>query len=332
MKTIPLIIALNLVLFLAGPLLAQANEVQSGYPTYSLDELEVELYTPTHVHVNDLYGTIRSTYGREFLVSENGSTQDAPRNVQMLGDSLLIYDTSEYRARVLAAAAKLDVPGAAGSRQSASLPDESALALFEYTPRFLNVEAVFEALLPFAGMVKVANPDGGWKEISTVSVSHQSNLVIVREMPERVMQMKALLERIDQPKPHVTISCTVLRATRDQGDTDLPVELVENLSALVPYTQFDLVTMGLITTSVTPQAKLELRMPLADNSTAEALMIPEAYDAATGSLTLRDFRFQLPHTVEFSTRVTVHSDEYVVIGASGPVPVFVVLRLQTVSS
>ncbi len=335
MKTIPLIVVLNVLLFLAGPLLAQSTDADAGYPTYSLDELEVELYTPEFVNVNELFGTIRATYGRSFLVSENGSIQDAPRNVQMLGDSLLIYDTADYRTRVLAAAEKLDVPGASNSQHNAPLLRESDLGLFEYSPRFMSIDAIQEALQPFTGYVRVAKADttSGWDEIPRISVSYASRLVIVRDVPSRVMQVKGLLERIDVPEPHVAISCMVLRATRASGDEGLPAELVKNLSALVPYDQFNLVTMGLITTAVASGSSIELKMPLASGgSDAQAFMVQEAYDPATRALTLNRFSFTLHGAAEFTTRATITAGEYLVIGASGPQPVFVVLRLETVSS
>ena len=308
-----------------------------GLPVYLPDEVDVTLFTPDFVESVQLLQSVQQIHGRRFVLAENGADQKPPYNLQVVGDSLLIYDTPEYTARVLKTLERLDQEGVAKSPQQRSMLTEADLQVYEYAPQFLSLEAAYEALQPFQGKTQIRRADSMVTSINALSASEELGHIVIRETPEVIAAIQDLLARVDVPHPHITLHCMVLQATREQGDEDLPDELVDNLSALVPYDRFDRLTMGLITTSVKPGGKLSLRMPTDDGRNCSLQMRVGAFDGTGRTLTFEQLSFSMyrgpvggsPAVADFTTAATLASGEYVVLGATGPQPIFVVLRMTS---
>jgi hypothetical protein len=338
---------LSLVFLLPGPWLAaqadappevsatqadQHDDPWAGQPAFSANEVELTVFTPENLIVDDLYHTAQQIHGRTIWIKESGLRQQPPSNMQMLGDSILIFDTPEYSQRVLEALIRLDAEASTGESTSRRVLRESELELFEYRPRFLSLHAVADSLEPFNRQnVVYREVDDERFEVIALTPAWSRGMMIVRDTSESVAQIKAFLERIDVPAPHVTVSCLVLKATRsDGGNRDLPAELVEHLSQLVPYDQFELLTMGLVQSAVSPDMEMMINMPLpSDGLECSLSMQVEAFDEIESALTLQEARFSVGLSLKFATRVTLHQDEYVVLGASGREPVFVVMRMKS---
>jgi hypothetical protein len=81
-------------------------------------------------------------------------------------------------------------------------------------------------------------------------------------------------------------------------------------------------------------------MDLGERGSATFSFVPEAFNADTGELTLSQCQFNLQLAPEragqnetshsFTTNLTFRSGEYVVLGAVGARPIFVVLKAELV--
>ncbi len=293
---------------------------------FGSDEVSVSLYSPDYVHVSDLFGSLQRVHGRSFFLRENGLSQVPPSNLQIVGDGLLIYDTPTYSAKILATLETIDVPGAKQPRSNGML-SVSDLELYEFAPRHVPLSALRHALAPFSHHYTVtAGSQTPPINVSTVTVSEDLGMVVVRDRPQTVEEIKSFLDRIDVPSPHVTLTCMVIQATHDPQAEAPPVELTRHLSQLLPYEHFEMLTMGLVTSSVKAD-ELEMNMQVDGQASCTLELRPEAYDASTGQLTLSRAEFSFPGRANFGTQITLTPDEYMVLGAAGPRPIFVVLRM-----
>ncbi len=308
-----------------------------GLPVFSSDQVKVTLFTPQHASAAQLINSIHPIHGRQFILEENGARQTPPRNLQGVGDSILIFDTPEYTARVVATLQALDLESVAEPREPQEFMAEAELEMFEYSPQFISFDAALQALKPFDQKVQVQRSDWSVTRLPALTAAEELGHILVRETPNVIVNIRELLARVDVPAPHITLSCLVLQATREPGSDGLPAELVSNLSALVPYDQFEQLTMGLLTSSVKAGGKLSLRMPTGDNRTCSLHMRVGAFDGTGDTLTFDQINFSMYHgaagngpaLADFTTAATITNGEYVVLGASGPQPIFAVLRMTS---
>lgn len=284
-------------------------------PVFTSDEVGATLFRTRHADALSIYNAVRQLHGRRFQIQENGDQQNPPNNIQIVGDSILIFDHPDYTRRVLATCELLDVPGS-------NVGQAEDLELMEYRPRAMDLDAFITALEPFRRKVSIAPG----QNVTNITISRDSGLLVVRDTAENLAQIRALIERLDHPGPQVMITCLVLMGTRADGDAHLPAELVSNLSRLVPYDHFELLTTGLISSSIKSGERISLAMVM-DQGSAELSLIPGAYDSDTSTLSVNQCHFETDSGHEFLTRTSLRSGEYVVLGASGPEPLFAVLRM-----
>ncbi|HVQ26388.1 MAG TPA: hypothetical protein VMV01_14480, partial [Planctomycetota bacterium] len=135
------------------------------------------------------------------------------------------------------------------------------------------------------------------------------------------------------PAPQLMLHCWLLRGA-DQGDgTDLPSDLTDNLRRLVPYRGFEKVSMAMLRVSIVGGQEQRLRGRFQRDGADqrfELTLVPAGYDAHSQTLTLRQCEFESTTGQELSTAAVVHLDEYVVLGAAGSDPLFVVLRVTPI--
>ena len=297
-----------------------------GLATVPAEQLQMTTYVAKTVPAQVLYPVVEQFHGRRFVI-EGGSDQDAMRNLQLLGDALLIYDSPEVTQRILETLERIDVDQHGNTRPRQLM--DADLEVAEFTPRHMSVGSLFDLLGAFRRPYFVRGADGETQQVHNLFMSQQQGLLVARDTPENIATMRELVRRVDVAPPHVTVTCLVLRAGNGGGDARLPQELVVHLSELVGTSDFERVTMGLLTTAVaTGSEKLRLSMPgPTPQSECRLELHTEAYDADGPSVTFTSVEFMQSGGSSFSTRATLRAGEWLVLGAAGSDPLFVVLRL-----
>jgi hypothetical protein len=321
--TLPPVFAPALILAVAlcaCPLSAQdaggATQERPNPLLFSADDVVTEFYTPENSSVHELIRVAAQFHGRSFYVEERGGYNARPlENLQLLGDSILIYDKPDYTTSLLAALKLLD-------RGNADEPGRQAIVTRHWSPGFVSVNTGLGALQPFNRSVFLVDDQGREHAVGNVSMLQNQNVLVLRDSPDQVDQMLELLEVIDQPETQLMVTTMVLRGVRGDSEDDVPAELTRHLSQLVPYDTFSVEAMGMVRTSARAreiQIKLDGRNRL--------VFEPDAFDRESLSLSGM-CHFDSADGFQFETRTSVAAGEYTVLGAAGEVPLLVVLRIM----
>ena len=318
------------LLLLTLPLAVQAAPSQGGEAPpprgpdlVSFSELSMARYQPQNIDPESLAELAQQIVGRRFFVVERGGYQGEPvMNVQLLGKTLVLYDVPDYLKRMTTLLAELDRPASG----AAPAPAPEPFITWEYTPRYLSMDAVVELLRPLEQTTVYQR--------SNLTLSQERRLLVVFDRPKRVNEIRELLARLDVPQDQVTITCWLLRGGStgaDQGK--LPPALTEHLSRLVPGQSFRSIGFALLQSSVDTEQPISMQLAAPTDGPPYFLDLrPLAYDRESGSLTVSGCSLaNAPGAVGlFSTSVLLRGGEYTVIGASGPEPVLVALRVDPV--
>lgn len=306
---------------LRGPL-AQDPSAQPQEPSLlSIRQVELASFKPQNLDPNELVVLAQRLLGRSFYVIENGGYDSPPvENVHLLGSTLVLYDVPEQLKRILPTLQQLDQAGGDRAHREAS-----SLQTWEYAPRYLSLESVLNVLRPLERPVEDAR---------NLSISPEQRLLIVRDSPERIGEIKALIERVDVPQDQVTISCWLLQGVpQGASGAALPADLAEHLKRLLPGQTFHPAGFGMLQVTVSTQRPISLLMgPGAQMYQLE--LQPSAYDAQTGSLSVASCALSQTGgngRLLFSTAVVLRGSKYTVIGASGAEPTLVAVQLQPVA-
>jgi hypothetical protein len=269
----------------------------------------LEQHRVQHVDTVELFELVAELAGRGFYVLEHGGFQsDELRNMRLLGDSIVLYDTQPQVQRIRELLARLDVapPEAVDTRIAR-----------EYRPRFVTLGTVYTTAEPLV------------REASAVE---ERNLLVLHGTPAQVEEAMALLERIDRPEPQVVLTCQLLEVAAEAEAEGPPLarELVDNLGKLLPGTAFVQVGFSLLQTSVGGGSQISMQL----ESTGKRYLFsftPAAYDETSGALTATSC--MLVEMVEdemrelFRTDAVLRGDEYTVLAATGATPRLLVLRV-----
>ena len=313
------------------------GDAGGGPVLVSVSDLGVSRYRPQHLDAGELVRLVQQMVGRRLFVAERGGYQSDPVwNVQLIGDTLVLYDTKEYLQRMSAMLAELDLT----EGPAPSSPSER-VTTWEYTPRYLSLEATYEILQPLRRFLDpgvetrlTATPAGN--PTSNISLSEERRLVVVRDSAERVKEIRELLQRVDLPQDQVTITCWLLQGGAGAGEkSGLPAELSEHLARLVPGQAFRRIGFGLLQSSVSTQGPVS--MQLADSVNGQPpyhlVLRPMAYDRESGSLSVSGCTLSYAGgggNSLFSTSAVLRGGEFTVIGASGSDPILVAIRVTPV--
>jgi hypothetical protein len=321
-------------LLLAGALAAGAQG-QSPYDPIPPDQVALRYYTARVLDNQELIAVAEELFGARILLgSEDGDSFGAQHFLALSG-SIIVRDTAQRADAILVKLAEIEDALFPPEPESESAHDGSSqLELLEYSPRHLSCRSAFNALSGFQRSISVPPPGNGrWTEVPTISFFEEGGLILVRETPEKLAEIRALLERIDAPVPQAMFTLMILRGLDQpsQAPDDLPPELTESLARLTPIKGFELLA--------TSAVRGALRGGLVVNATASMDQGPDmglvleirasAYDPARRELTIERCRF-LEKTSEqsFETALALRAGEYTVIGAVGSDPLFVVLRME----
>ena len=289
----------------------------------SIRQIELASFKPQNLDPQELVILAQRLLGRQFYVVENGGYESHPvENVHLLGSTLVLYDVPEQLKRLLATLQQLDQAGGDRSQQQTQ-----ALQNWQYAPRYLSLESVLDVLRPMQRQL------GPLQNSSNLTVSPEQRLLVVRDQPDRIAEIKALIERVDVPQDQVTVTCWLLQGGSQAGTgATLPSELAEQLKRLLPGQTFHSVGFGMLQVTVSTQRPISLQMgPGA--LMYELELQPTAYDAQTGSLSVGSCALTLTSTDRrrlFSTAVVLRGGAYTVVGASGAEPTLVAVQLLPV--
>lgn len=296
---------------------------------YSRDELSLTTYTPRWIEADALHSVASELFGRDIRLEDRFVA-----NLNLLYDSILIYDTPEECSRIVGTLTQLEKRYQDANSES---PTDSGLPLLRDVPlldfrlRAMDGDAAMAALEPHFRDVRARNEDGVYLSFANVQRLDEG-LLLMRDTAENLVAMSSLLERLDQPPPQVRLSAMVLLGVEAAEPQSLPKELAADLASLLPGMQVVVNGRGLLTASATPRRRVQLGMSGIDGSRYQLELITGPYDAETGRMTLDSCRFLAdPGTGEmeqlFDTSAVLAGGEYTVIGLTGAEPVLLVLRL-----
>ena len=308
------------------------------------DRVMVQSFAPTVFNAEDPRLAANQLFGETITITEaqvGGRTERSgfatvPHFV-VLGSLLIVRDTPDATPVILKTLRDLEAAEAKRQKEVQDTMDAAerrnqdepaaAIASLELRPRHVSFQTLFTALQPF-------QRDAG----SLIGVE-RSNLIVVRDTPKRLAELKEFVARIDRPRPQVAIHVMLVQTLRntDTNDSKLPPDLVHSLQAMLPGQYFDEVAVGMLRCSMQSDQECTLDMNFAQGGSWNLSFVPEAYDPDSGQISLTRCRFHLegprrggqdPRVQQFETNLTVTAGEHVALGAVGEEPIFVVLRAE----
>ena len=306
------------------PLVQDVHQDKANQPPLlSVDSIDFHQYVPRHTNPYELCETAQGLIGRDFFVAERGGRHARPvQNLSVLGNAVLVYDEEGYAQRVLKLLDELDAK--AEPHETATVP---ALETLEFRPRYVSLETVLPMLDPFIRKVSTIASDGTSVLIRNAAISDDGGMLILRDYPDELRQVRSLLERIDVPAPQVTITCYLIRAVNDGTGDDLPSELVSGLARLLPDKTFRSTAFSMLRASVGRERSLSLHMQ-ADDGNYALSFTPVAFNPKDATLTVAGCSLMRQDTRLFTTDTLFQGGEYTVLGATGREPVFLVVHVS----
>jgi len=177
----------------------------------SSDEVVMKTFRPRYVDAEKLYiATSDMLQNRVMLKhAETGETIH-PLTVQLLGDTLLLYDLPASLERNLAILRQVD------EDHATALEDPTITQ--EYEPRYLSLDSISQSLRPF---MKNNRPPNFY-------VVERRGVMVLSDTRETVDEMMKFLARVDVAPPQVLMTCYLVRPGEADGGevAKLPSELV----------------------------------------------------------------------------------------------------------
>ncbi len=278
-------------------------------------DLVLEHFVPKCAPASKLATTAYRIAGFEHAVPSDFTVEPTyVRNIVDFGDSVLLYDTPAGIAKLTQLLEKLDLAFDANT----VAPPVTSLPI-----RHLSRSRVSSLLYTFY--------KGSYEFLG------EQNTVLLRGSEEDTERAVDLLVSVDFPSQQVLLSCYLIQGTPDPQETDeqVPPELAEHLSKLLPYAGFELQSLAILRTAALPIAgEIEMCLERGAQSPLGVLRLtPGGFEPNSKSLTLDKCSFgyayagATPSTI-FKTSTSVTAGEYTVLGATGLSPVFVVLRFE----
>ncbi|TAJ02570.1 MAG: hypothetical protein EPO68_18025 [Planctomycetota bacterium] len=319
--------------------LAQIPYVQGKATRVKAEEVMLTYYR-TRTHANNVTNALLGIYDSSIRVMrDDGQENQVQRWLTVDDHVLMIRDTAENARKIIATALEMEDLLEPPVKEAGTQPWRRIVQI-EYRPRALSAGATLQALAPYQRVLTAPAPPGGngeWLKSDAIHHVPERNVLVIRDLPERIEEIRQYLARIDVPAAQVDLACWILRG-KDAGESSksLPQDLVANLAKLVPSTAFELAASSMLRASIAEPMKLE--STLADRSTYRLTLAPAAFDEQRGELALSSFSFEFvtpprgenaaPSSNGFQGAATLRANEYTVLGAVGETPLYVVLRVN----
>lgn len=291
----------------------------------------VEYYTPQLAPARDLARVVSDLF-------EGGSVgivvgqQEIPPTLLTYGKSIVVRYRDDKIGELVTLLKRLDEQwsGEEGTRR------DTDIVTLEYRARHVMLNSLSRALVPFTHPIFVSDGTAQY-QVQNLSYLEERGLIVVRGPMEEVVQIEAVLKRIDVPQPQVTVTCHLVRGQmKATAEQLLPAELTQNLKQLVPFEGFESLALGILRSDALTEMQLTV-----DYSPGEQFQLqlrPRAFDPESRSLTFDQCAFSLlrgedEHRSQqrFTTSATIRTGEYTVLGAVGAEPIFVVLHVSLLS-
>ena len=315
----------------------QTTVSRSSAATVAAADVVLEL-VPAGIgpEVHELVSILDSLYGRRLhIIMQDGSFRSA-RNISVYGKSLVLQDTRDMVADMKKTLALL--------RQENRLGTEDELVVVEYKTRFISVHDARKALEPLSRSVRSATRSvsslRNTQRTGNVSHLNERSVLVLRDTRDQVDRMLALLKRLDQPKSQLLISCTLVQGSNGPEQPRATQLIPEELRSLSPHKTFHIIATGVLRTTAGSGPQIELSMRRGPGASTSISLESTASGKNSGTLALANVNVNIQSTEDdkkpgvtqqsFSTSTSITRDEYVVLGAFGTNPVFVILKLTEV--
>lgn len=298
-------------------------------------QLIIDYFYPKNMKPRDLQGTIRQlgndgSMQHKTWRGEDNFVYSDPIFLEY-GDGLLVKDTRVEMPNTLMLLNELDANFREEERRR---PEAEPTQLFQYVVTHVGIDSVRMALnnLFMGGQARAG---GGGLAPPKFSFVEEKNLVIFKGTAAQNQEAKDILLSLDVPMPRVMLSCYLISgSSAEGGDPRVPADLAKDLSSLVPYTGFQLLSSAILPSDTTGQIELTVQLE-GGKGGFDLRMDPVAYDKSTGTLALGSVEFELDLIKDktrerkaFQTSTSLRQGEYTVLGAVGADPVFVVMKLS----
>ena len=303
---------LALALLLVYPLAATASRPQDAQApsTPRKEDLVLKYFTPASADSGELAVVARELFGENLTVALPFNNEEYVDRFISLGPTLVVQDTPKSAERILETLRLLDAEIGRAS---------SAPARFEYSPRHVGLDSLMEGVRAF--------------DVTCWPVL-EGRMLVMTGSEDTIAKASELFARIDVPAPQVLLTCYLIRGLESGTSTPtLPRELVDNLKLILPMPGFELVSLNALQAAVRGQP-IRLATQAGVSLRYELSLHPEVYDPAQSTLSLSGCLFELTdesqgRTHHLETSLDLRSGEYVVLGALGDEPLFVVLRMAS---
>jgi hypothetical protein len=273
----------------------------------------IEYFQPEKASVVELLGIWRQLYPQ---VTHSNPAFCSPR-LAIFGGKILVKGNEREMPGVLAQLKQLD------QSYTSEVPTRR-VETFHYQVRHVPLEPIFLCLHQTFG--------GQGVDSANISMIEDRGVVIVRGTPSMVKEAATLIKGLDVPRPQVMVAFYIIRGTsKEEADQLVPADLSRDLSTLVPYEAFEILTTAFLPTDTV--SRMEMEVDLADDwGVCQLQLHPQAYDQGSGALTFGKIEFTiLPNNQPrrtFSTSTSIRRGQYTVLGAVGADPVFVVAQMR----
>lgn len=310
----PLLFAVPVTVPEPLPNSSASKSVQDAVPQDAW-EVPVVVFTPKFGNAHALSNTLNQLFG-DGMISENGES----RRVRAVAfeSAIVVSGPQPYLDRAIELVSELDLT-------ASHEPRSEVQVVREYQLHHLTLDDARQALLP------LVRPGHSSDNISFV---YSRGCVVVRDTQERVDELVGLLERLDIRRPQVLLRSYLIRGVEGAGDSRVPQEVTESLKQLVPYSNFELVSFGMLRSDVGSEMGMT---DATDDAEYRMRLDPESYDAENRRLQFANCRFDITrregesHTTrQFATSASLNADEYTVLGGVGADADFLVLHLTLV--
>lgn len=294
--------------------------------------LRVEYYTPSKAPVR----LLSTSLGQMFVTARNNDARQIVPYLHSFGETLLIQAPEDKMSEVLELIRRTDENYVGEQEQAAH-----SLEQWSYEVKHISLDSVASAL-HLIQMEGDPTRAGFSRPPFQTTYVQERGMLICHGSKEQVSRAQAIVHELDVAPKQLMLSCYLLKGA-DVSSPNLPVDLTGDLSKLVPYKGFEILSSGLLPTDAGSDMSMTVDLD-GGMGMFRLNLSPSAYEAQSGKLSLSNVQFYMELVEErvgrgqsrssrsFETSTSLRRGQYTVLGAVGADPVFLVIRLDEVGS